>query len=186
MPKTRSTTLRDTVGVRPDDHISRDRLRVGRVGRVLSRLCRSGSLDVSAEHAAIGAFGSWVHTPAPGNSGYDLQPIRTASVDVGYTTSYSAPRGLDRKLRARGDARVEAGGRFYCDNVDACRRAGRCSRRAAAFKPARAASQISKCSTQPEIETFLKHAGFAEVRVAGRLDSLGLTAGEGSRRAGFV
>ena len=33
-----------------------------------------------------------------------------------------------------------------------------------------APAQISKCSTKPEIEAFLKRAGFAEVRVDGRLD----------------
>jgi len=31
-------------------------------------------------------------------------------------------------------------------------------------------AQISKCSTQPELETFLRCAGFTDVRVAGRLD----------------
>ena len=38
------------------------------------------------------------------------------------------------------------------------------------FKPKDRPAQISKCSTQPEIEAFLKHAGFADVRVAGRLN----------------
>jgi hypothetical protein len=38
------------------------------------------------------------------------------------------------------------------------------------FAPGERPAQISKCSTQPELETFLKRAGFADVRVAGRLD----------------
>ena len=38
------------------------------------------------------------------------------------------------------------------------------------FPPSARPAQISKCSTQPELETFLRRAGFADVRVAGRLD----------------
>ena len=38
------------------------------------------------------------------------------------------------------------------------------------FAPKERPAQISKCSSQPELETFLKRAGFADVKVAGRLD----------------
>ena len=67
---------------------------------------------------------------------------------------------------------ITRGGRFYCDNVDLASPAGWAvfEESRLGFKPNERPSQISKCSTKPEIETFLKRAGFADVRVDGRLD----------------
>jgi len=67
---------------------------------------------------------------------------------------------------------LRPGGRFYCDNVDLASPAGWAvfEESRLRFPPGQRPAQISKCSTQPEIETFLRRAGFADVKVAGRLD----------------
>ena len=71
-----------------------------------------------------------------------------------------------------GSGNIKPGGRFYCDNVDLASPAGWAvfEESRLRFKPSERPSQISKCSTQPEIETFLRRAGFDNVKVAGRLD----------------
>ena len=67
---------------------------------------------------------------------------------------------------------LRPGGRFYCDNVDLASPAGWAvfEESRLRFPPGARPAQISKCSTKPEIETFLRRAGFADVNVAGRLD----------------
>ena len=66
---------------------------------------------------------------------------------------------------------LKPGGRFYCDNVDLASEKGwAVFEDSLRFPAGERPAQISKCSTKPEIETFLKRAGFADVRVEGRLD----------------
>jgi SAM-dependent methyltransferase len=107
-------------------------------------------------------------------SGYDLQPIPDASVDVVYTTVvFMHLEEWDRYNYVLEALRVlKPGGRFYCDNVDLASPVGWTvfeeSRKN--FKPKERPAQISKASTQPEIEAFLRHAGFADIHVASRLN----------------
>jgi len=106
-------------------------------------------------------------------SGYDLQPIPDDSVDVVYTTVvFMHLEEWDRYNYVREARRVlRPGGRFYCDNVDLASKAGwAVFEESLRFPPGERPAQISKCSTQPELEAFLRHAGFNDVKVAGRLD----------------
>ena len=168
--------LRDTVGIKPEDTFLEIGCGVGRVGRVLAPFVKAWiGCDVSAN--MLGLAGrrllGLTNTRLQEISGFDLRPIADNSVDVVYTTVvFMHLEEWDRYNYVREARRVlRPGGRFYCDNVDLASPRGWAvfedSRR---FPPGERPAQISKCSTQPELEAFLKHAGFADVRVAGRLD----------------
>ena len=169
--------LRETVGVRPDDVILEIGCGVGRVGRVLSPFVKQWiGCDVSANMLRLAGrrLLGLENIRLQEVSGYDLQPIADASVDVVYTTVvFMHLEEWDRYNYVLEAMRVlKPGGRFYCDNVDIASPAGWAvfeeSRKT--FKPKERPAQISKCSSQPELEAFLKHAGFADVKVAGRLN----------------
>ena len=168
--------LCDTVGVRPDDTFLEIGCGVGRVGRVLSPFVKEWiGCDVSPnmlQHASYRLFGLH-NTRLQEVSGYDLKPIPNASVDVVYTTVvFMHLEEWDRFNYMLEAMRVlKPGGRFYCDNVDLASPTGwTVFEESRKFHPSVRPSQISKCSTKPEIETFLKKAGFADIRVASRLD----------------
>jgi SAM-dependent methyltransferase len=169
--------LRETVGIRPDDTFLEIGCGVGRVGRVLSPFVKEWiGCDVSANMLRL------AHRRLLGLenirlqeiSGYDLQPIADNSVDAVYTTVvFMHLEEWDRYGYMLEAMRVlKPGGRFYCDNVDLASAKGWAvfEENRLLFKPHERPAQITKCSTQPEIEAFLRHAGFANVRVAGRLD----------------
>ena len=107
-------------------------------------------------------------------SGYDLKPVADSSIDVVYATVvFMHLEEWDQYNYVLEAFRVlKPGGRFYCDNIDLASPSGwrvfEESRKL--FKPTERPNQISKCSTKPEIETFLNRAGFSDVHVAGRLD----------------
>jgi SAM-dependent methyltransferase len=107
-------------------------------------------------------------------SGYDLRPVPDNSVDMVYiTVVFMHLEEWDRYNYVLEAKRVlKPGGRFYCDNVDLASSAGwaQFEESRSHFKPHERPAQISKCSTKPEIEAYLRHAGFADIRVDGRLD----------------
>jgi SAM-dependent methyltransferase len=169
--------LRDTVGVKPDDTFLEIGCGVGRVGRVLSPFIKEWiGCDVSANMLRLAGrrLLGLTNVRLVEISGYDLNPIPDASVDVVYTTVvFMHLEEWDRYNYILEAKRVlKPGGRIYCDNVDLASARGWAvfEESRLGFPPSQRPSQISKCSTQPEIEEFLKHAGFSEVRVQGRLD----------------
>lgn len=166
--------LRETTGIRGDDVFLEIGCGVGRVGRVLAPLVREWiGCDVSpnmvelARRRLIGLENARLQEI----SGYDLQPIPDASVDVVYTTVvFMHLEEWDRYTYVLEAMRVlKPGGRFYCDNADIASDAGW-----AMFEESRKISpkarppQISKCSSVPEIQAFLTRAGFIDVNVATR------------------
>ena len=169
--------LRETVGVRADDVFLEIGCGVGRVGRVLSPFVKEWvGCDVSSKMLRL-AGRRLLGLPKARLqeiSGYDLQPIPDASVDVVYTTVvFMHLEEWDRYNYVLEAKRVlKPGGRFYCDNVDLASERGWAvfEESRLTFPPGGRPPQISKCSTQPEIEAFLKRAGFGDVHVAGRLD----------------
>jgi len=168
--------LRATVGIRPEDTFLEIGCGVGRVGRVLSPFVKEWiGCDVSANMLRIASrrLLGLPNIRLQEVSGYDLRPIPDASVDVVYTTVvFMHLEEWDRYNYVREAHRVlRPGGRFYCDNVDLASKAGwAVFEDSLRFPPGERPAQISKCSTQPELEAFLRHAGFNDVKVAGRLD----------------
>lgn len=170
------TILGETVGVRNEDVVLEIGCGVGRVGRVLSSFVREWvGCDVSAnmlrfaERRLIGL----PNTRLQEVSGYDLQPFPDNSFDMVYTTVvFMHLEEWDRYNYVLEAFRVlKPGGRFYCDNVDLASPAGwRVFEESRKYPPTKRPEYLSRCSTKSEIETYLKHAGFADVRVDGRLD----------------
>lgn len=169
--------LRETVGIRRDDIVLEIGCGVGRVGRVLAPFVKEWvGCDVSSNMLRLAGrrLLGIPNTRLQEISGYDLRPFADRTFDVVYTTVvFMHLEEWDRYTYVLEAFRVlKPGGRFYCDNVDLASPAGwrvfEESRRQ--FKPMERPAQISKCSTLPEIETYLKRAGFADVQVASRLD----------------
>ncbi len=169
--------LRETIGIRSSDVFLEIGCGVGRVGRVLAPFVREWiGCDVSANMLRLAQrrLLGLANIRLQEISGYDLQPIADNSVDAVYTTVvFMHLEEWDRYGYVLEAMRVlKPGGRFYCDNVDLASKKGWAvfEESRTTFPPHERPAQISKCSTQPELETFLKRAGFADVRVAGRLD----------------
>lgn len=169
--------LRATVGIRAADVVLEIGCGVGRVGRVLAPFVGQWiGCDVSANMLRLAGrrLLGIPNTRLQEISGYDLRPFADNSIDVVYTTVvFMHLEEWDRYAYVLEALRVlKPGGRFYCDNVDLASPAGwRVFEESRLhFKPGERPSQISKCSTQPEIETFLRRAGFGDVNVATRLD----------------
>ncbi len=169
--------LRATVGLHPTDTALEIGCGVGRVGRVLSPFVNEWiGCDVSTNMIGVARrrLIGLPNTRLQEISGYDLEPIPDESVDVVYTTVvFMHLEEWDRYNYMLEAMRVlRPGGRFYCDNVDLASKKGWAvfEESRSQFAPRERPAQISKCSTHAEIETFLRRAGFVDVRVAGRLD----------------
>ena len=143
---------------------------IGRVGQALAPVCREWiGCDVSGrmlEHARARLQGV-PNVRLVELSGYDLQPIDDRSIDVVYCTivfmhleeweRYNYVCEAFRVLRP--------GGRFYVDNFTICTDEGwkifETHRR---FLPGDREPQISKSSTPQELETYLRRAGFVDLK----------------------
>lgn len=162
--------LRETVGVRADDVVLEIGCGAGRVGRELAPLVRQWiGCDVSTnmlEHARRRLAGlPNVELQAIG--GHDLRPVPDASIDVVYcTVVFMHLDEWDRWAYVQEAHRVlRPGGRFFCDAVNIDSDAGWAVFQAsAAVPPAQRPPHLTRCSSVPEIETYLRRAGFREIR----------------------
>ena len=105
-------------------------------------------------------------------SGYDLAPIADASVDAVYTmVVFMHLDEWDRYNYVLEAMRIlKPGGRFYCDNANIADDLGWAMFEDVRkhFAPKERPAHVSKCSSVPEIETFLRRAGFVDCHVATR------------------
>ena len=143
---------------------------VGRVGKQLAPLCRKWiGCDVSPHMLALAAkrLADFQNVELQEITGYDLRPLANESADVVYSTvvfmhleewdRYSYVLEAHRLLRS--------GGRIYIDNVDLCSDEGwRAFEAARQFPPTARPPHITKHSTGPELTTYLRRAGFRDVR----------------------
>lgn len=163
--------LEQTVGVRPDDTILEIGCGIGRVGEILAPRCQKWiGCDVSAnmlQHADQ-RLASFSNVQLVEISGYDLQPIPDASVDVVYSTVvFMHLDEWERYNYIKEAARIlKPNGRIFVDNFNL-----RAPEGWDIFlthwrvPPPQRPAHISKASTPQELEVYLQRAEFADIQV---------------------
>jgi len=163
--------LQESVGIRKEDVVLEIGCGIGRVGKLVAPLCRKWiGCDVAANMVALA---SERLRGLPGIefkeiSGYDLKGVADASVDVVYcTVVFMHLESWDRYNYILEAFRVlRPGGRIYVDNISLCSDGGWDVFEAhRAFPPANRPPHITQNSTPQEIETYLRRAGFVDLRI---------------------
>jgi ubiquinone/menaquinone biosynthesis C-methylase UbiE len=163
--------LEDSVGIQKDDVVLEIGCGVGRVGKVVAPLCRKWiGCDVAANMLSLTAqrLKDFSNVELVEISGYNLSGIADASVDVVYcTVVFMHLESWDRYNYISEAYRVlRPGGRIYVDNINLCTDGGwKVFETHRAFSPTNRAPHMTQNSTPQEIETYLRRAGFGEVRI---------------------
>jgi len=162
--------LRITIGIQPDDTMLEIGCGVGRVGEHLAPLVRTwigcDVADNMLKHAAR-RLAAHTNVQLVATNGYDLQAIPDASIDAVYcTVVFMHLEEWDRYAYVREAYRIlRPGGRFFCDNANLESEEGwKLFQASAAFPPDSRPQHLSRCSTVPEITTYLRRAGFQNVQ----------------------
>src|SRR2546421_11237870 len=163
--------LQESVGIRKDDVILEIGCGIGRVGRVVAPLCRKWiGCDVASNMLSLAAerLKDLSNVELVEISGYDLSGVADASVDVVYcTVVFRHLESWDRYNCISEAFRVlRTGGRIYVDNINLCSDGGwKVFETHRAFSPSDRPPHMTQNSTPQEIETYLKRAGFDDVRM---------------------
>jgi SAM-dependent methyltransferase len=163
--------LQDSVGIRGDDVVLEIGCGIGRVGRLVAPLCRKWiGCDVASNMLSLAAerLRDLPGVELKEISGYDLQGVADASVDVVYcTVVFMHLETWDRYNYILDAFRVlRPNGRIYVDNISLCSEGGwKVFETHRAWVPANRPPHITQNSTPQEIETYLNRAGFSNVRI---------------------
>ena len=163
--------LQESVGIREDDVVLEIGCGIGRVGRMVAPLCRKWiGCDVASNMLSLAAerLRDISGVELKEISGYDLKGVADASVDVVYcTVVFMHLESWDRYNYILEASRVlRPNGRIYVDNINLCSEGGW-----KVFETHRAMSStnrpphMTQNSTPQEIETYLRRAGFSDVRI---------------------
>jgi SAM-dependent methyltransferase len=165
-------TLVNTVGLSSDDVVLEIGAGVGRVGPAIAPRCKKWiATDVSENmlrhtRERVAGFDN-VETVA--TNGWDLRPIPSESIDLVYCTIvFMHLDEWERFNYVREGMRVlRPGGRMYADNTNLLGDDGWAFFMKALDQhhPLDRPPNISKSSTQQELETYFRRAGFEDVNV---------------------
>ena len=163
--------LLESVGIGKDDVVLEIGCGIGRVGKFVAPLCRKWiGCDVASNMLALAAerLRDLRGVELKEISGYDLKGVADASVDVVYcTVVFMHLEPWDRYNYILEAFRVlRPNGRIYVDNISLCSDGGwKVFETHRAFSPANRPPAITQNSTPQEIETYLRRAGFGDVRI---------------------
>jgi len=163
--------LQESVGIETDDVVLEIGCGVGRVGKVVAPLCRKWiGCDVSPNMLSLTRqrLNGLLNVELVEISGYDLSGVAGGSVDVVYcTVVFMHLESWDRyNYISEGFRVLRPGGRIYVDNINLCSDGGwKVFENHRSFSPTTRPPHMTQNSTPEEIETYLKRAGFSDVRV---------------------
>ena len=143
----------------------------GRVGRYLAPACRhwtGGDVSPNMLHFAATALADLPNVSTVALNGFDLTGVADRSLDVVYCTGVFMHLDEWERFRYVLDARrvLRPGGRVYVDNFNLLEPEGW-----ALFlehfrmDPSKRPANVSRHSTPAELEAYVTHAGFTDVKV---------------------
>lgn len=178
--------LRESVGIRKDDIVLEIGCGIGRVGKLVAPLCRKWiGCDVASNMLALAAerLRGLHNVELREISGYNLSGVADAAVDVVYcTVVFMHLEPWDRHNYILEAFRVlRPNGRIYVDNINLCSDGGwKVFETHRAFSPTNRPPHMTQNSTPQEIETYLRRAGFRDVRIRTDDDWIRASAVKGS------
>lgn len=163
--------VRELAGVTANDDVLEIGCGAGRVGRFLAPDCRhwtGGDVSQNMLRFAAESLADLPNVSTALLNGYDLAGIGDRSFDVVYCTGVFMHLDEWERFRYVQDARrvLRPGGRLYVDNFNLLEPEGW------AFfietyrlDPMKRPANVSRHSTPQELEAYLSHAGFTDIRV---------------------
>ena len=157
-----------SVGIKSDDILLEIGCGIGRVGQALAPCCKQwigGDVSPNMLRHAQQRLASYTNVRFIQLSGYDLQPIEDASIDLVYcTVVFMHLDEWDRYNYILEACRVlKPGGRIFVDNFNLCSNTGwqifEAHRR---IPPSARPSHIGRASTPQELAAYFQHAGGLE------------------------
>jgi SAM-dependent methyltransferase len=163
--------VRDLAAVTTDDDVLEIGCGAGRVGRFLAPHCRhwtGGDVSQNMLRFAAESLADLPNVSTVRLNGYDLAGIADRSLDVVYCTGVFMHLDEWERFRYVQDARrvLRPGGRLYVDNFNLLEPEGwALFLELFRMDPLKRPANVSRHSTPQELEAYVTHAGFTDVRV---------------------